>query len=67
MSRLAQGLASVLLLAGAALHAGCGNSASGGLSTAGLPAGAPGALSNADPATRPEREAPACVLRVGSG
>ena len=56
MSRFAHGLACALLLAGTALHAGCGNSASGGLataSTAGLPGDAPGALNNADPATRP--------------
>jgi hypothetical protein len=58
MSRFAQGLASVLLLAGTALHAGCGNSASGSggvttASTAGLPGDAPGALNNADPSTRP--------------
>ena len=56
MSRYAHGLACVLLVAGTALHAGCGNSASGGLataSTAGLPGDAPGALNNADPATRP--------------
>jgi hypothetical protein len=58
MSRFAQGLASALLLAGTALHAGCGNSASGSggvatASTAGLPGDAPGALNNADPATRP--------------
>src|SRR5262245_44478991 len=56
MSRFAQGLASLLLLAGTVVHAGCGSSANSGLataSTAGLPADAPGGLNNADPATRP--------------
>ena len=55
MNRFAQGLASALLVAGTALHAGCGNNA-GGLttgSTAGLPADAPGNLSNEDPMARP--------------
>jgi hypothetical protein len=54
MNRFAQGLASALLLAGTALHAGCGNSA-GGLTTgsAALPADAPGNFNNADPMARP--------------
>ncbi len=50
MNRFAQGVASALLLAGTALHAGCGNSASG-LTTGS--AEAPGALGNADPMARP--------------
>ena len=46
MNRFAQGVASAMLLAGTAMHAGCGNSASGLTtgSAAGLPADAPGAL-----------------------
>jgi hypothetical protein len=55
MNRFAQASASILLLAGTALHAGCGNSA-GGLttgSTGALPADAPGTFSNADPMARP--------------
>jgi hypothetical protein len=50
MNRFARGVASALLLAGTALHAGCGNSASG-LTTGS--AEAPGALGNADPMARP--------------
>jgi hypothetical protein len=45
-------MAGALLVAGTALHAGCSNNASG-LSTAGLPADAPGKFSNEDPGTRP--------------
>ena len=54
MNRFAKGLASAALLAGTALHAGCGSGASG-LTTgsAALPADAPGSFNNADPASRP--------------
>lgn len=50
MDRFAQGVASILLLAGTALHAGCGNSASG-LTTSST--AAPGGISNQDPMARP--------------
>jgi hypothetical protein len=55
MKRFGQGLASALLLAGTALHAGCSNSAGGLLATgsAGAPAETPAGLSNEDPAARP--------------
>ncbi len=52
MNRFAQAMASVLLVAGTAMHAGCGNSASG-LTTAGLPKDAPGSFDNEDPKSRP--------------
>ena len=56
MNRFAQVLASLLAIAGTALHAGCSNSA-GGLLTTGsapsLPADAPGNISNEDPMARP--------------
>lgn len=52
MERFARGVASALLLAGTALHAGCGNSASG-LTTGSTGADKPGALSNQDPMARP--------------
>ena len=55
MSRFAQGWAAALLLGATALHAGCGSNANSLTtgSTAGLPADAPGNLSNADPMARP--------------
>jgi hypothetical protein len=55
MDRFAHGLATALLLVGTALHAGCGNSASGLTtgSNAGLPGDAPGAFNNQDPMSRP--------------
>jgi hypothetical protein len=55
MNRFAQAGACALLLAGTALHAGCGNG-SAGLTTAStglLPADAPTAVTNADPMARP--------------
>jgi len=52
MKRFAHSLGIGLLLTATALHAGCGNSASG-LTTGTLPGDAPGAITNADPMARP--------------
>lgn len=52
MNRFAHTMASVLLVAGTAFHAGCSNNANG-LTTAGLPQDAPGKFSNEDPSARP--------------
>jgi hypothetical protein len=54
MNRFAQGWAAALLMAGTAMHAGCGSSANS-LTTGSnaLPADAPGNFSNTDPMARP--------------
>jgi hypothetical protein len=52
MKRFAHALASALLLAGTAMHAGCGNTASG-LTTGSGPADAPANVKSEDPMSRP--------------
>ena len=50
MNRFAQALGFALLLAGTALHAGCGNSGSGLITSS---TAAPGGITNQDPMARP--------------